>query len=138
MDVEDVRRRAAAYDSLLGAVLVVVYLLTVTVLGAVLAGDPTSNTPIVSDAAALALVAHAYSRDRFPELGTSLVVALILLAWLLAFEPAVPLVDAVAALPDWLRGDAGTPLVLAAVLVVAYALVVRGVVPTPNFGGSKN
>ncbi|HMB51301.1 hypothetical protein [Natronoarchaeum rubrum] len=138
MDLTDVRRRAAAYDSLLGAVLVVVYLLTVTVLGAVLAGDPTSNTPIVSDAAALALVAHAYSRDRFPELGTSLVVALILLAWLLAFEPAVPLLDAVTGLPGWLQGDAGTPLVLAAVLVVAYALVVRGVVPTPNFDGSRN
>jgi len=137
MDLTDVRRRAAAYDSVLGAVLVVVYLLTVTVLGAVLAGDPTSNTPIVSDAAALALVAHAYGRDRFPELGTPLVVAMILLAWLLAFEPAVPLVDAVAALPGWVQGDAGTPLVLAGVLVVAYALVLRGVVPTPSVDGSR-
>ncbi|GAA0670981.1 hypothetical protein [Natronoarchaeum mannanilyticum] len=138
MDLTDVRRRAAAYDSVLGAVLVLVYLLTVTVLGAVLTGDPSSNAPIVSDAAALALVAHAYSRDRMPELGTSLLMALILLAWLLAFEPAVPLVDAVAALPGWLQGDAGTPLVLAALLVVAYALVIRGVVPTPEFGGSQN
>jgi len=138
MDLTDVRRRAAAYDSALGAALVLIYLLTVTVLGAVLAGDPSSNAPIVSDAAALALVVHAYGRDRFRELGTSLVVALILLAWLLAFEPAVPLLDAVAALPGWLQGDAGTPLVLAAALVVAYALVVRGVVPTPELGGSQN
>lgn len=135
MDGEDVRRRVAAYDSALGAGLVVGYLLTVTVIGAVLTGDPTSATPIVSDAAALALVAHAYSRERIVALGTSLVVALVLLAWLLAAAPALPALDAATTLPSWLQGDAGMPLVLAAVLIVAYALVVRGVVPTP--GGDR-
>ncbi|SNZ06544.1 hypothetical protein SAMN06269185_1206 [Natronoarchaeum philippinense] len=131
MDLEEAGRRAAAYDSVLGAVLVVVYLLTVTVVGGALAGDPTATTPIVSDAVALVLVLDAYRRDRLWGLGVSLVVALILLAWALAALPAVG-ADAAAALPGWLVGDSGKPLALAGALVVGDALVRRGVVPTPG------
>ena len=130
MDFDDARERAATYDSLLRVGLSAAYLLVVTITGAVLVEDPSSSVPIVSDAVALALLAHAWSRERLPELASALLAALILLGWALAATPAAPLVDVGAALPGWLRGDAAKPLGLAAALVVSYALVLRGALPS--------
>lgn len=130
MDVDDARQRAVTYDSLLRVGLSIAYLLVVTVTGAALAGDPSSSAPIVSDAVALALLAHAWDRERLPELASALLATLILLGWALAATPAVPLVDVGAAVPDWLRGDAAKPLGLAAALAATYALVLWGALPS--------
>jgi hypothetical protein len=128
MNVDDVRERAATYDSLLAAGFALAYLVVVTVAGATLVGDPSSAASIVSDAVALALLAHAYARGALPELASALVAALILVGWALAATPATALVDA--GVPAALRGDEAKPVGLAVVLIVSYALVLRGAVPS--------
>ena len=97
--------------------------------GAVLAGDPTSNYPIISDAVGLVLVFHAYRTGNLAALGSTLLLVAALGIWFLVASPSLPGVDVGTIIPASVPSEAIPPIGLAAVLAVGYALTVAEVLP---------
>jgi len=129
MEWTDVGKWVDEHGEIVRTVLSLAYILAVLLVGAVLAGDPTSNYPIISDAVGLVLVFHAYRTGNLAALGSTLLLAAALGIWFLVASPSLPGVDVGTIIPASVPSEAIPPIGLAAVLAVGYALTVAEVLP---------
>jgi|AntDeeMinimDraft_4_1070355.scaffolds.fasta_scaffold00004_133 hypothetical protein len=129
MEWTDVGKWVDEHGEIVRTVLSLAYILAVLLVGAVLAGDPTSNYPIISDAVGLVLVFHAYRTGNLAALGSTLLLVAALGIWFLVASPSLPGVDVGTIIPASVPSEAIPPIGLAAVLAVGYALTVAEVLP---------